>query len=231
MKYRFKEEIAPVVSCLLLMLLAYLLMLAAVTIYYGEKPSTSPSEAPESVSKPILDILEGDVEEVVMEALTEQEEVVSEIMTMTSSVVSSGHVYFDVPLDHELQDYIFLVCDEYGVDPAIIVAMIEKESTFRANCVGDSGRSLGLMQIQPRWHSERMRDLGVSNLLDPYQNVAVGIDILCELMGRGNGIEWALMAYNGGASYADHLASEGRVSGYAEWVLNRAWIFTYGEAA
>ena len=35
--------------------------------------------------------------------------------------------YYDVPLNHELQDYIFTLCEGRGIDPAIIIAMIEKE--------------------------------------------------------------------------------------------------------
>ena len=77
--------------------------------------------------------------------------------------------YFDVPLSEDLQDHIFSLCEEYVVEPAIVMAMIERESRFKPDVVGDSGRSVGLMQIQKRWHSERMARLGVTDLYDPYQ--------------------------------------------------------------
>lgn len=127
--------------------------------------------------------------------------------------------YFDVPLDLELQDHIVTVCEEYQVDPSIIVAMIERESTFRTDAIGDSGNSLGLMQIQPRWHKERMDRLGCDDLLDPYQNVMVGIDYISELIEMGRGMSWALMAYNGGPSYANKMVAAGEVSGYAMDIL------------
>ena len=130
--------------------------------------------------------------------------------------------YFDVPLDEKLQDHIFAECEKYEIDPSIIIAMIGRESNYRANVVGDSGRSFGLMQIQYKWHSGRMEKLGCDDLLDPYQNVTVGIDLLGELLDRGKGIEWALMAYNGGASYADRLTKEGRVSDYVVSVMDAA---------
>ena len=128
--------------------------------------------------------------------------------------------YFDVPLDWELQDHIVTVCEEYEVDPSIIVAMIERESTFNADVIGDSGNSLGLMQIQPRWHKERMERLGCEDLLDPYQNVMVGVDYISELIGMGRGMSWALMAYNGGPSYANKMVAAGEVSDYALHILN-----------
>lgn len=130
--------------------------------------------------------------------------------------------YFDVPLDHKLQDHIFALCEEKSIDPAIIIAMIDKESKFDIDIIGDKGKSYGLMQIQPRWHKERMKELGVTDLLDPYQNVTVGIDILAELLESGKSLEWALMAYNGGHSYANRLTAEGRLSTYASTVIEIA---------
>ena len=62
-----------------------------------------------------------------------------------------GRTYFDVPLEEELQDYIFDICEEYGVDPELIVSMIFHESNFDSAVIGenDSGYSYGLMQIMP----------------------------------------------------------------------------------
>ena len=129
---------------------------------------------------------------------------------------------FDVPLDEDLQTYIFELSEDIGIDPAIVIAIIEKESNYDASAVGDYGRSLGLMQIQLRWHTARMAELGCDDLLDARQNVCVGIDILADLLEEGESIEWVLMAYNGGQVYADRLASEGRVSEYANKIIEIA---------
>ena len=130
--------------------------------------------------------------------------------------------FFDIPLDEGLQTYIFGLSKDIGIDPAIVIAIIEKESNYDASAVGDHGRSLGLMQIQLRWHTARMADLGCDDLLDARQNVCVGIDILADLLEEGESIEWVLMAYNGGHAYADRLASEGRVSEYANKIIEIA---------
>lgn len=126
---------------------------------------------------------------------------------------------FDIPLEDDLQTYIFEQAEERDVDPAIVIAIIKRESNFDTLAVGDEGNSLGLMQIQPRWSIDRMKELECGNLLDPYQNVKVGIDILADLMEEEEPLEWVLMAYNGGNAYADRLAGEGRVSEYAKKVI------------
>lgn len=135
-----------------------------------------------------------------------------------------GRTYFDVPLEEELQDYIFDICEEYGVDPELIVSMIFHESNFDSAAIGenDSGYSYGLMQIMPRWNYERMERLGCLDLLNPYQNVLVGVDLVAEYVQKGYGIEWALMAYNGGPSYANRKAAEGVVSGYVTRITDYA---------
>lgn len=132
-------------------------------------------------------------------------------------VVSVG--YLDVPLDDNLQLHIFNTCEKYGIEPELVFGVIQKESTFRPNAMGDEGCSYGLMQVQKRCHEERMARLGCTNLLDPYQNITVGVDYLAELISTGNSIEWVLMAYNGGPGYANRNASRGVVSTYARTVL------------
>lgn len=129
--------------------------------------------------------------------------------------------YYDVPLDEDLQDHIFRVSEENGIDPALVIAMIKKESGFRPSVKGDHGESYGLMQIKLKYNRERMKKLGCDDLLDPYQNVLVGIDILVEKIeqSKGKPIEWVLMAYNGGNSYANKKWAKGQISDYVTTVF------------
>ncbi len=122
---------------------------------------------------------------------------------------------YDVPLDDSLQLHIIETAEAHGIDPAIIVAMAWKESTYRADAIGDGGNSYGLCQIQPRWHYSRMQKLGCTDLLDPYQNVTVACDYLCELVNRYGSTEAALTAYNRG-----HYA--GTITSYAVDVMAKA---------
>lgn len=122
----------------------------------------------------------------------------------------------EIPLDAELQTYIVTECEKHNIRPAIVFAMCKRESNYTIDVIGDSGDSYGLLQIQPRWHYKRMLDLNSTNLLDPYHNVTVGIDILAELIEKYDGkICAALVAYNAG-SYS------GTVTEYAETVINEA---------
>lgn len=152
-------------------------------------------------------------------------------VVMTTSVVTTEPpkvTYFNVPLDKDLQNYIFEVCADYDVDPALVMAVIKKESNFKPDTLGDSGRSHGLMQIQPRWHQARADALNCSNLLNPYHNVTVGIDLLAELFSTGKSLEWVLMAYNGGPSYANKKVANGELSDYARTVIGYMNTFKKG---
>lgn len=138
---------------------------------------------------------------------------------MTVTEESEPVKIYDVPLSADLQEHIRQLCDEYGVDMPLVLAIIGQESNYRPDAVGDNGNSLGLMQIQPRWNQSRMDRLGVMDLSDPYQNVEVGIDLLAELMDENKGTEWAVTAYNAGAAAADYNRAIGVRSEYAEGVL------------
>ena len=89
----------------------------------------------------------------------------------------------------------------------ITPAVIRQETEFR-NGVGDDGRSVGYMQVQRRWHEDRMARLGVTDLTDPYGNFRVGCDYLAELLGKYP-LEEALTAYNSGkpgkSAYASNV--------------------------
>lgn len=128
---------------------------------------------------------------------------------------------YDVPLEAELQLYIKQLCDSYGVDMPLVLAIIGQESNYQYNIIGDDGDSIGLMQIQPQHHQSRMDRLGATDLLNPKDNVTVGIDILAELL-REQDTEWAVTAYNAGKKAADFNKQVGVRSEYAESVMTLA---------
>lgn len=134
-------------------------------------------------------------------------------------------ILYDVPLSEDLQLHIIAQAESQGIDPAIVMAMIWRESRFNTLCVGDSGNSLGLMQIQPRWHSGLMAQLGCPDLHDPFQNVTVGINILGSHIERYDGnLEMALVSYNCGATgaYNNYFGQGVYSSKYSQAVLKKA---------
>ena len=126
---------------------------------------------------------------------------------------------YDVPLGSDLQIHINDLCENYGIDMPLVLAVIGQESGYDPAAVGDNGNSIGLMQIQPMHHRQRMDRLGITDLLDPYQNVTIGIDLLAELINEENDIEWAVTAYNAGKSKADFNRSIGERSEYTQSVM------------
>lgn len=153
-------------------------------------------------------------------AAQEQPETVEEVKEEPAPEITE---YWEhIPLSCEVQAFIFAECEKRDINPAVIFAMIKRESTYNPDVIGDQGRAFGLMQIQPRWHEKRIEKLGVTDLLDPVQNVTVGIDYLDELLYAGNGLEWALTYYNAGGKAAKQYLADGTRIAYIDIVLNEA---------
>ena len=145
----------------------------------------------------------------------------------SSSSSTSTKLYTNIPLSARFQKYIDGKCKSYGISTNVVMGCIRTESNFQTQIMGDNGKAYGLMQVQKQWHKERMKKVGATNLLDPYDNVAVGIDYLAELYKIYNG-NWhkALMAYNGGHAYCKRRLRMGLVnSPYSRRVMNYAEDF------
>ena len=136
----------------------------------------------------------------------------------------------DIPLPEEFQTYINKVAKSYEIDPVIVFSIIENESDYDTNAIGDNGDSEGLMQVQRQHHEERMARLGVTDLFDPYGNVLVGVDYLAELLTKYGDMEMALIGYNAGPNGADEdYFSKGVYSNeYSQAVLEQSEIFDKG---
>lgn len=139
---------------------------------------------------------------------------------------------YAVPLEADLQEHIIRESNARRIDPSVVFAVIQIESRYDIDAMGDSGKAYGLMQIQQRWHRERMAELGVTDLLDPYQNVSVGIDYLSECIER-NGLEKGLMVYNAGQQGAQRMWFQYGVytNEYSRKVLEAAQIIAEGAYA
>lgn len=88
---------------------------------------------------------------------------------------------------------ILKAAEKYEVDPALIYAVIHAESGFNPNAVSPVGAQ-GLMQLMP----ETAKMLGVSDSLDPEQNIMGGTLYLRLLTKKFRHQELVLAAYNAG---------------------------------
>lgn len=112
-------------------------------------------------------------------------------------------------MDHAMQYEVFKICKEEGVSFPLVMAIIKNESGFDQNAVGEDGDS-GLMQVVPAWHTKRMEKMGITDIMEPIQNVRVGVNYLAECLRNhpGNTTD-AIMAYNMGEERASELIKQG----------------------
>lgn len=144
----------------------------------------------------------------------------------SSSSSTSTKLYTNIPLSARFQKYIDGKCKSYGISTNVVMGCIRTESNFQTQIMGDNGKAYGLMQVQKQWHKARMKKVGATDLLNPYENVDVGIDYLAELYGIYGNYHKALMAYNGGHAYCKRRLRMGLVnSPYSRRVMNYAEDF------
>lgn len=90
--------------------------------------------------------------------------------------------------------------EQRELSPLLILAIVEKESSFRHEVVNSYG-AMGLMQVVPRYHREKLTEgQGTEQLLNPETNIRVGSQILSEYLGAKKGnLQAALKKYSGNA--------------------------------
>lgn len=128
-----------------------------------------------------------------------------------------------ISFEDQVNQWINDICKDYpNVDPYLVQSVIWQESRYFPDAKNYDGSCIGLMQISTRWHKDRAKSLGVDNLMDPYGNVLVGINLLSELISMSHGdVAYALMMYNSGIAEANRLHDSGRVTTYAQTVIHR----------
>lgn len=126
----------------------------------------------------------------------------------------------------EIEAYTTEIGGMYNICPELIQAIIERESGY--DPYAKNGNCIGLMQVSSKWHTDRMKELGVTDLYDPYSNILVGTDYLAELFdeaiksGRGDDLYYVLMRYNLKTSTANSRWEEADYTDYAIEVSERA---------
>jgi soluble lytic murein transglycosylase len=129
----------------------------------------------------------------------------------------------------------------YDVDPALVAAVIYRESRFEPDALSDAG-AIGLMQLLPETGKSIAATTGgerfrVEDLYDPKINVRYGSFYLGELLEKYGSVRFALAAYHAGQTNADRwLAGEGKIGfpdtrAYVEEVLELRSVYreTYGK--
>lgn len=140
--------------------------------------------------------------------------------------VSGMDKYYNVPLSHNLQDYIQHLCDDKDVPMSLVIALIDQESGFNQEATSNTD-DYGLMQINSVNFNLASSTYHCVDIMNPYQNVYVGISLIAELMHKyDNDMNKALMAYNMGESAMLNAYEKGITSSdYSNSIISKKEMY------
>jgi soluble lytic murein transglycosylase-like protein len=113
---------------------------------------------------------------------------------------------------------IALAAREFGVDPALVRAVIHAESAFNETAISPAGAQ-GLMQLMPATAEE----VGVTNAMSAPDNIRGGVHYLAKMLQRFKGdTTLATAAYNAGPG------AVGRYGGIPPYAETKAYVNRVG---
>lgn len=128
---------------------------------------------------------------------------------------------YDIPLTEELQTFTFYLCEDYGADYEMVLALMDRESDYTASAISKTN-DYGIMQINRINHEWLTEELGITDFLDPEQNIRCGVYMLAELGEKYEDPHRVLMAYNMGERGAREYAAKGHTSSsYSRYIMEQ----------
>lgn len=115
---------------------------------------------------------------------------------------------YDVPLAADIQEYIYQKCSQTEIPFELVLAIIKCESNFIESEISETD-DYGLMQINEFNHEWLSEELGITDFLNPKQNIDAGVFILNDLFNKEADLSKVLMMYNCGPSGAKRLWDKG----------------------
>ena len=126
-----------------------------------------------------------------------------------------------VTFGEDLQEFTYYLSAAYDIDYTLVLAIISKESAFMPDGIS-STNDYGLMQINACNHEWLTEELGITDFIDPYENIKAGLFILRGLFEKYDSTSKVQMAYNMGENGASKLWEQGIFeSNYSKDVLQR----------
>ena len=134
----------------------------------------------------------------------------AEIEAVASAIARRYRVSRDVT--RELVGAAYREGKGLGLDPLLIIAVMAVESRFNPIAQSDGG-AIGLMQVIPRYHADKLDAAPGLSIFDPVTNIRLGAKVLKEYIRRGGTDVAGLQLYNGAAgdpsaAYANRVLGE-----------------------
>ncbi len=175
---------------------------------------------------PLIDFLEnGNWHDLPIDLQKQREEAKSvsvQCAVANKEMEKKGYYIQQIPLSRDIQKYIYQMCSEKNINYDLILSIIKCESNFKADSIGynpNGSFDSGLMQINS-CHLENLQEqYGVSDIMDPYSNLLVGIDMIASCI-NAYGEVGGLVAYNMGAGgYQTCIAKGDLNTAYVQKVM------------
>lgn len=134
--------------------------------------------------------------------------------------------YNDPDIPDEVEEAARIWGEHYNISPEFLEAVAWTESRFDPEA--ENSGCIGLMQISPKWHRDRMERLGITeeDLWTVNGSMAVAADYLRELFEIHDDPYWVLMTYNGDSNADACLNLDAAPSEYALTVTGLAFDYT-----
>lgn len=176
-----------------------------------QPPSTEPSSTEPPVEEPM--------EEYHYPA--EFEELIAGATTVVIFTEPENYLK-DIPLSEELQTHTYKMCAKYHISAYynFVLTVMWAESNFDPYVIGNTN-TYGLMQINGCNLPWLQENLGIYDLLDPYQNIEAGVYYLAKYVIKYHDMTAALMCYECGEYGAVSLWERDiHNTAYCTWVLS-----------
>ncbi|WP_238886314.1 lytic transglycosylase domain-containing protein [Clostridium sp. YIM B02551] len=124
------------------------------------------------------------------------------VLTLIAIVLISREIIYNTLYPLKYKDYILKYSKENGLDPYLVMSVINTESKFNKD-VASKKQAIGLMQLtEPtaEWIAKSMNDINFKSedLFDPEKNIKMGCWYLKNLQEEFGTTELVLAAYNAG---------------------------------
>lgn len=196
------------------------LMISIIAIGYRQNKEIEAAEARlAEIAEPI--VVEYTVS-VAEQAMNDIEEHYHEIENIEKEGNKMSAPYDFINLDEDYQIYMEERCADLEINFFLALSLMFSESSFNPEAIGDSGRSVGLFQINEcNW--ERMDYVYGLDVHKPYDNIDAGLRILRELMNDyPDDVAAVIQCYKCGQARGEELMREGIYLSCIEEIVNRA---------